>query len=190
MTQTNRRSGSRKAMPCGASRSTASGSQDSKSPNPASSCLGTEVSALNRAPHLPRRRLPLAAPSCYRTAERATHLARGSCPPAARLETGTAAVTSHKRATIQDAMLPANGTEAKRESPPPRITGHHQGDARGSVMLLGRHKIATRARSPPARGTMMTAWVDSPTADESAPSHWPQPIAGSGGEALCPHVQI
>ena len=77
LTQTNRKSVSRNAIPADASRSTASGSQDSNSPNPASRCFGTEVSALNRAPHLPCRRLPLAAPSCYRTADSATYLAPG-----------------------------------------------------------------------------------------------------------------
>ena len=55
----------------------------------------------------------------YRAADHATHLAIGGSPPTARLETGTAAATQIKRATIPALMLPASGTEAKRGSPPP-----------------------------------------------------------------------
>ena len=47
LTQTNRMSVPRTAIPADASRKTASGSQDSNSVNPASRCFGTEVSALN-----------------------------------------------------------------------------------------------------------------------------------------------
>jgi len=46
LTQTKRMSVPRKAIPAGASRSTASGSQDSNPSNLASRCFGTDVSAL------------------------------------------------------------------------------------------------------------------------------------------------
>ncbi len=138
LTQTNRKSWSRKAIPAGASRSTASGSQDPNSPNPASRCLGTEVSALNRAPHLPRRRLPLAAPSCYRTARPVTHLAPGGSPPTARRQTVTVAVTQNKRATITAPMLPASGPDAKCESRPAIV----KLPAKSRHGLVHRHRTA------------------------------------------------
>ena len=123
LTQTKRMSVPRTAIPADASRKTASGSQDSNSVNPASRCFGTEVSALNEhlayhagachwrlLPALPCQPRHTSLPGAWRQLRR-------QAAGAART-----AFIQNKRATIQDAMLPANCTEAKRESPPTPIT--------------------------------------------------------------------
>ena len=77
-----------------------------------------------RAPRPLCRRLPLAAPSCSALPAAPHFAARrlAAVAPAGRLGAARTAFIQNKRATIQDAMLPANCTEAKRESPPTLIT--------------------------------------------------------------------
>ncbi len=129
LTQTNRKSVSRNAIPAGASRSTASGSQDSNSPNPASRCFGTEVSALNRAPHPPCRRLPLAAPSWRQPAGSATSVPRPQRP--LRIS-----VPQSRYRCCQLAAWKPSANRCRRGRPPPE--GPRKRDTNG-LAAIARH---------------------------------------------------